>query len=257
MPRTGDNRVVILDIDEKSLAEKENGGEGRWPWPRDRLALMLDKLFDHYQIAILGFDIVFAERDESSGLRVLQQLADKELKEVSGFEATLKRLQPMLEYDQIFAAKMRNRPVVLGYTFTRFEGQGSKKGKLPAAVLPAGTFAGKNIEFASYPGFTANLPELQDAAASAGHFSLDPDPDGLLRRVPMLAEHEGAYYESLSLAMVRMILGGPNIIPGYPADKIWSKNYAGLEWLEIGSYRIPVDEKVTSLIPYRGKPRSF
>ena len=72
MPRTVDPRIVILDIDEKSLAEKEKGGEGRWPWPRDRLALLLDKLFDHYQIAIVGFDVVFAERDESSGLRVLR-----------------------------------------------------------------------------------------------------------------------------------------------------------------------------------------
>src|SRR5688500_2012558 len=161
MPRTVDNRIVILDIDEKSLAEKENGGEGRWPWPRDRLALLLDRLFDDYKITIIGFDIVFAERDESSGLRVLQKMADKELKDVPGFQATLTQLQPMLEYDQIFAAKMRNRPVVLGYTFTRFEGEGSKKGALPAPVLPPGTFAGKHIDFASFPGYTANLPELQ------------------------------------------------------------------------------------------------
>ncbi len=257
MPRTVDNRVVILDIDEKSLAEKENGGEGRWPWPRDRLALLLDKLFDHYKIAIIGFDIVFAERDESSGLRVLQQMAQKELKDVPGFQTTLSQLQPLLEYDEIFAAKMRNRPVVLGYTFTRFEGEGSKKGKLPPSVLPAGTFAGKNIDFASFPGYTANLPELQQSSAGAGHFSLDPDADGILRRVPMLAEYDGAYYEPLSLAIVRAILGGPNIVPGYPSDKIWSKNYSGLEWLEIGPFKIPVDEKVTALIPYRGKQKSF
>ena len=44
MPRTVDPRIVILDIDEKSLVEREKGGEGRWPWPRDRLALLLDKL---------------------------------------------------------------------------------------------------------------------------------------------------------------------------------------------------------------------
>ncbi len=257
MPRTVDNRVVILDIDETSLAEKENGGEGRWPWPRDRLALLLDILFDHYKIAIIGFDIVFAERDESSGLRVLQQLAQKELKEVPGFQSTLKQLEPLLEYDQIFGEKMRKRPIVLGYTFTRFEGEGSKKGALPPSVLPAGTFAGRNIEFRTYPGYTANLPELQKSAASAGHFSLDPDPDGILRRVPMLAEHNGAYYEPLSLAIVRLILGGPNIVPGYPSDKIWSKSYSGLEWLEVGPFKVPVDEKVTALIPYRGKQKSF
>ncbi len=257
MPRTVDPSIVILDIDEKSLAEKEKGGEGRWPWPRDRLALLLDKLFDHYKIAIIGFDIVFAERDESSGLKVLQQLAQKELKDVAGFQATLKQLQPQLEYDQIFAEHMRNRAVVLGYTFTRFEGEGSKKGVLPAPVLPAGTFGGKNIDFASFPGYTANLPELQKNAASAGHFSLDPDPDGILRRVPMLAEFGGAYYEPLSLAIVRMLIGSPNIVPGYPSDKIWSRNYSGLEWLEVGPLRIPVDERVNALIPYRGKQKSF
>ena len=106
MPRTIDPRIVIVDIDEKSLAEKESGGEGRWPWPRDRLAQMLDQLFDHYQIAILGLDIVFAERDESSGLRVLEALAKKELREVSGFQATLQKIQPQLDYDAIFAAKI-------------------------------------------------------------------------------------------------------------------------------------------------------
>ena len=119
MPRTVDPRIVILDIDEKSLAEKEKGGEGRWPWPRDRMALLLDKLFDHYEIAIVGFDVVFAERDESSGLKVLQQLAQKELKDVAGFQSTLKQLQPQLDYDDIFASHMRNRAVVPSPRFQR------------------------------------------------------------------------------------------------------------------------------------------
>ena len=257
MPRTVDPRIVILDIDEKSLVEKEKGGEGRWPWPRDRLATLLDKLFDHYKIAIVGFDIVFAERDESSGLKVLQQLAQKELKDVAGFQSTLKQLQPQLEYDELFASHMRGRPVVLGYAFTAFEGESGKKGALPAPVLPQGTFAGKIINFASFPGYSSNLAELQKSAASAGHFSLDPDSDGILRRVPMLVDFDGAYYEPLSLAIVRLILGGQKIVPGYPTDKIWSRNYSGLEWLEVGPLRIPVDENVTALIPYRGKHGSF
>ncbi len=72
-----DPRIVIVDIDEKSLVEREKGGEGRWPWPRDRLALLLDKLFDRQGAAVVGFDVVFAERDESSGIKVLRGLAQK------------------------------------------------------------------------------------------------------------------------------------------------------------------------------------
>ena len=72
MPETLDRRIVIVDIDEKSLAE-----EGRWPWGRDKLATLLDRLFDQYHVAVVGFDVVFAEKDESSGLKVLEQLGQK------------------------------------------------------------------------------------------------------------------------------------------------------------------------------------
>ena len=256
MPRTIDKHIVIVDIDEKSLAEREKGGEGRWPWPRNRLAVLLDELFDHYRIAVLGFDVVFAERDESSGLGVLQQLAQKELRSVGSFQSTLRQLQPQLDYDQIFAAQMRGRPIVLGYTFIRGEDAGTK-GMLPSPTLAAGTFAGKTINFYKASGYTANLAGLQQAAMSGGHFNLEPDADGILRRVPMLAEYNGAYYEPLSLAMVRLILGSPPVTPGYPAEKIWSKNYSGLEWLQVGPLHIPVDEKVSALIPYRGRQHSF
>ncbi len=254
MPRTIDPRIVIVDIDEKSLVEKENGGEGRWPWPRDRLAQMLDQLFDHYQIAILGLDIVFAERDESSGLRVLEALAKKELREVSGFQATLQKIQPQLDYDAIFAAKIKDRPVVLGYTFTREkEKESGSKGQLPSPAFPPGTFTGKTMAFPVYSSFTANLPDLQRVATNGGYFTLDPDPDGILRRVPMLTEYAGAYYEPLSLAIVRLLLGNVQVVPGYPGEKIGSKNYPGLEWLEVGPIKVPVDEAAAALIPYRGK----
>ena len=56
MPKTLDDRIVIVDIDEKSLAEV-----GRWPWGRNRLSELTDELFDRQKVAILGFDVVFAE----------------------------------------------------------------------------------------------------------------------------------------------------------------------------------------------------
>ena len=157
MPRTVDDRVVILDIDEKSLQEKEKGGEGHWPWPRDRLALLLDKLFDKYQIAIVGFDVVFAERDESSGIRVLEDLASKQLKGVPQFQSAFKQIKPQLEYDDIFARKMKGRAVVLGYTFSSEDPKSApRKGMLPPPVLTNKAFGGRNIG-TYWTGYTANL----------------------------------------------------------------------------------------------------
>jgi adenylate cyclase len=269
MPKTLDERIVIIDIDEDSLRPREEGGEGRWPWPRNRMALMIDNLFDKYGAAIVGFDVVFAERDRSSGLDVLRDLAKSELKDNPSFQSALSQLEPQLDYDQLFSERIRQRPVVLGYYFSP-ERRAAVTGALPGPVLPPGTFAGKNIPFYTAQGYGGNLPELIQPAAGAGHFNPYTDPDGVSRRVPMLVEYKGAYYEPLSLAMVRVLLGMssaakrgaatvslPKVVPGYPAEGIWSRGYQGLEWLTVGPLRIPVDDRVTALVPYRGKQGSF
>jgi len=253
MPRTSDPRIVIVDIDERSLRD-----EGRWPWRRDRLGLFLDRLFDEYKVSVVGFDVVFAERDESSGLQVMQELAKKELAGVPGFEAALESLQPKLEFDRIFADRMRGRPVVLGYYFTQNpEDSANRVGVLPPPVLPKGVFAGRNIQVTDWTGYGANLPELQAAAASAGHINPLPDTDGVTRRVPMLAEAADGYYEPLSLAIVRLFLDSPEVRPGFTAARGWSRDYPGLEWLDVGPHRIPVDKDVAALVPYRGGERTF
>ena len=256
MPRKVDDRIVILDIDEKSLKE-----EGRWPWSRDRMALLMDQLFDRYKVAVAGFDVVFAERDESSGLKVLQKLDRDQLRNVPQFHSELKKLTPELEYDQIFASKLKNRNVVLGYYLTN-SATGSKSGvsgALPPPVFPPGTFKGRQIGFTQWDGYGGNLPELQKDAASAGHFNPMIDFDGVVRRIPMIAEYKGAYYESLALAMVRTLLGTTKLTPGYATDR--DSSYAGLEWLNLetpqGTLTIPVDEDVSTLVPYRGKRGSF
>jgi len=258
MPGTVDTRIAILDIDEKSLAEKEDGGEGHWPWPRDRLALLLDELFEKYEVAIVGFDVVFAERDESSGIRVLERLDEHELRHIPEFHSALKRITPQLQYDDIFARKMRGRRVVLGYVFSNAEaGRVQKKGLLPQPVFPHGAFAKRPIYTTSWNGYTANLEGLQKAAASAGHFNSETDDDGIVRRVPMLVEHDGAYYEPLSLAMVRTLFDVKTVHAIFPDEAYTSRQYAGLEWLQVGSMRIPLDETASALVPYRGRQSSF
>jgi len=248
MPKTQDKRIVIVDIDEKSLAE-----EGRWPWGRDRLGVLLDKLFERHHSAAVGFDVVFAERDESSGLKVLDRLGQNELKNLPQFRSTIEQLRPQLDHDRLFAEKLKNRPVVLGYYFTSNDNRIS--GVLPAPTMPAGTFKGKRTDFIGAAGYGANLPELQQSAHSAGHFNPQPDSDGVTRRVPMLMEFKGGYYESLTLAMMRVLLGDSNLEAVFESSA--GNRDDALEWLKVARLRIPVDENACTYIPYRGPQGSF
>ena len=254
MPNTVDQRLVILDIDEKSLSE-----QGQWPWGRDKMALLMDKLFNHYRIRIVGFDVVFAEKDGSSGLASLEQLATRELRDDAKFLSSLKDLRPQLDFDQRFAAAIKNRPVILGYYFSADVG-GRDAGALPKPTFLAGTFDGRYTEIPNWATYGANIAELQSAAASAGHFNPMVDFDGLARRVPMIVTYKGEYYDSLSLAMVRNLLGEHALVPEFSSEK--RDGTSQLEALNLklakgGTLSVPVDLNAASLVPFRGYERSF
>ncbi len=256
LPGEVDERVVILDIDEKSLAEL-----GRWPWGRDRVAELVRKLFDQYGLLLLGLDVVLAEPDESSGLKVLDALARRELKDSAAYQATLRALRPQLDRDGQLAEALKGRAVILGYYLSN-RAEGVSSGALPAPVLPEGSFAGRSIPFTQWVYHGGNLPQFQQAALGGGHFNPVVDLDGISRRVPMIAEYQGKYYEALSLAMVRALLGQPKVVPWFPEERRASgSDYQGMEAIELptarGTLRIPVDENAAALIPYRGYQGSY
>jgi adenylate cyclase len=251
MPKTMDERIVIIDLDERSLAEV-----GRWPWGRNKLASLVDELFEKHQIAVLGFDVVFAEADDSSGLKHLQQLAENELRDQTGFTDRLRQLQGRLDYDTVFAKSLENRPVVMGYYLTS-DRDGRTSGLMPAAVMHREALQGRPIQFTSWTGFGSNIEPLAKAAPMGGFFNSITDPDGVVRSVPLLGEYKGEYYESLSLSMFRALTGSPEVAPGFPQEKFLSRNYQGLESVLLQqngkALAIPVDNRVSALIPYRGR----
>ena len=250
MPKTLDDRIVIIDIDEKSLADV-----GRWPWGRNRLSELTNELFERQKIALLGFDIVFAEADESSGLKRLTELAQRELRDQPGFIDKLKQLQPTLDYDAMFAKSLEGRPVVLGYYLTG-DRDGHTSGVLPEPVMNKEALQGRPIKFTSWSGFGSNIAQIAKAAPVAGHFNPIPEGDGVVRSLPLVAEYKGNYYESLSLAMFRMLAGSPTVTPGFPKERLLGRNYQGLESIQLKlgakTLAIPVDEQVGALIPFRG-----
>lgn len=255
MPKTVDERIVIVDIDEKSLAEV-----GRWPWGRNRLATLVDEMFDRQKIALLGFDVVFAEPDESSGLKRLREMAASELKDTPGFNERLAQLQASLDYDAAFAKALHNRPVVMGYYLTS-DREGRTSGALPPPVMTRESLQGRPIRFTSWNGYGSNIAQVAKAAPVGGYFNSITDGDGVVRSIPLVAEHKGAYYESLSLAMFRMLVGQPTVQPGFPKDRFVGRSYQGLESIVLKqgerALAIPVDDRVATLVPFRGPTGSF
>jgi adenylate cyclase len=252
MPNEIDDRIVIVDIDEKSLSEI-----GRWPWSRNNVANLLDELFDNYGVNLVGFDIVFPEPDESSGLKILQVLGKNEFANNQEYHQTVSDLEDQLDYDKLLAKSIENKPVIMGYYFNEsLSSSGATiTGVLPEPAFSRDTFENKNIISRKAVSYNANIKTIQDAAFGAGHFSPWLDEDGVVRRVPMLYEFEGDFYETLSLVMVRALLDVKETTPVFEDD--YEGDYPSLETLSLEFLSIPVDQHIQALVPYRGKEKSF
>ena len=246
-----DTRIVIVDIDEKSLNQI-----GRFPWGRDVQARLVSQLTAHYGVAAVGFDISFPEADTSSGYGVLAELARGELAGVPGLRSQLERLKPQMDYDALFAEAMRGQPVVLGYSVSDRQ----KKGVLPKPAFTVADLNGRTVTAFTASGYEANLAQLQRAAQGAGIFTALTDSDGVLRSSTLLQRIGDGYYPSLSLATASVYLKARAIAPLFSqtADKLSDaeREHGGLDRIALftprGRLTIPVGEALTTTIQYRG-----
>lgn len=247
LPEHVDQQVVIVDIDEKSLATI-----GQWPWNRNILAKMNDVLFDHYQINAIGYDIVFAERDIDEGAKTLESMARGPLKNNMEFMSQYNDINASLQHDLRFAEALKNRKTVLGFVMDT----DTKKGQLPAAVSELDEAAINTLSIKKTNGYTANLATLQQQAFSAGFFD-NPliDDDGVFRRMPLLQIYKNELHESLALALARAATNSVKLQIGIEKDSNGNADF--LEWVNFGKHHIPVDEFSGVLIPYIGKQHSF
>ena len=239
-----DPRIVIVDIDTKSLGEV-----GRFPWSRNVLAKLVDQLAGHYGAAAIGFDVSFPEPDTSSGYSVLERLAAHELKDDASLRAQLAQLQPALDYDGLFAKALQGRPVVLGYNLADV-----KRGVLPPPAFTVADLKGHELVAAySAHGYEANLARLQAAARGAGSFTVSPDDDGMVRSSALLQRIGDGYYPSLALATAAVYLNAGALAPDfgkYDADS------GGAEAIRLavtaGELRIPVGQGLLTTVQFRG-----
>ena len=254
-PNTVDPRVVIIDIDEKSLKTL-----GRWPWNRKVMANLVDILFDHYYVQVLGFDILFAEKDNSSGLDTLAKMGEGIFKDNPTYLQTLEQLKTELNYDQQFADSLRERDIVLGYFFRNQVNENARElntGLLPAPLETVKPFVSPIQQLLNPTGYGANLPMFQQAAVDGGFIDIPTiDADGVARTAPLVQHYEGGIYGSFALEMTRAVLGFPPIEPVY-ADYANENGSPVLEAIKLDEFVIPTTDQGIAYIPYRGNYPSY
>jgi len=224
MPGTVDERVVIIDIDERSQLRL-----GQWPWPRATLAELVDSLFDDYHVRVLGLDVLFAEEGRDDG-------------------------------NEAFAESLIARDVVTGFVFKDSVGDNEPRttGVLPAPIIRGADIEDLAVPFLRADGYTGSLAALQENAIDGGFFDAPlTDSDGVFRRAPLVQQFDGDLYPSLALAVARVALGNPGVGLDFAANSDGQMRGVDLESFLLGDLRIPVNEQVALFIPYRGPQESF
>lgn len=199
----GQGPVAVVDVDEESIERL-----GQWPWPRTDLAELTRRLGEAGAAAVV-YDIVFSEPDRTSpdeiAARYEKMRRGGELSRALG--AAFAQLP---SHDALLAESFSKVPVVTGFFL--------EAGKRGRAVEPKANFTlhgslpVQNVK--SYAGSLQPLPELEAAATGNGSLSLKSDPDGIVRRVPLVAIHRGTLVPGLSLEAVRVArgAGSPNLV---------------------------------------------
>ncbi|WP_239468103.1 CHASE2 domain-containing protein [Microvirga arvi] len=218
------NLVAIVDIDERSLRAL-----GQWPWPRTIMANIVSKVVEHGG-TIIGFDVLFPEPDRSS-----PEVAVETFQGVD--RATRETLRQLPSNDAIFAEVIRRTKVVLGQSGYRVAGAAP----IARPIIQNGIATlgpDPRPYLVDFPHLLRNLPVLDEAAQGNGIFSIIPEQDGTVRRVPVVALADGTIVPSLSLEMLRVATGSGAILIKTDASGVRSVGFQDLEIPTDGKGRI-------------------
>ncbi|MET0878607.1 MAG: CHASE2 domain-containing protein, partial [Tardiphaga sp.] len=192
-PRTKTIRpVTIVDIDDKSLEKL-----GQWPWPRTRIADLVTEL-TRLGAVVIAFDAVFSEPD-----RLNPAFAADTFRNLD--PETRAKLRALPSNDQILADAIKASRVVLGESGLPEEITSLDK-TLPVTGIAMLGEEPQRFMF-DFPGLLRNVPVLEHAAAGRGLFTIRPERDGIIRRVPMIMQAQGQTMPSLTFEILRVASG--------------------------------------------------
>jgi len=218
--------VRVVDIDETSLARL-----GQWPWPRDLLAELLDRL-RQAGAAVVVFDVLFAEPDRSSAQQLLKQLQLPP--HLAAQAATLP------DHDQLFAAALERQPSVLGFAATRSHSQATPLSRFGVQLRADA----ETPDFPTYTGTTNALSLLEAAAVGSGAMTFQPDADGVVRRVPLMIRVGAHLLPSLTAEALRVYLD-------QSLYRVKTAMSGSVEQVGIGQLPLPTNRRGEFWVHYR------
>ena len=238
-PAQTSGRVVIVSLDERSLARF-----GRWPWPRSRLAQLLEKI-GALGAASVGIDMIFAEPDETPP-PLAQQSSKTVATEPWGGAG---KLTPN---DAALAAVLGRGVFVLGYQMRfgaeREEGKSCVLHPIPAVSLQEPGARAQPALFES-SSTLCSLSGLGKSATGSGFSNVTIDADGIVRRMPLIIAREGLIYPSLALATLIPALGLRHFVLRTTGSETLS--------LALEDIIVPLDPKGGMLLHFRGHKKTF
>ncbi|RJP91430.1 MAG: CHASE2 domain-containing protein [Desulfobacteraceae bacterium] len=252
--------VVIAVVDEKSLKQ-----EGKWIWPRQKIADLITKLSDA-GARVVAFDIVFSEPD-NKGVGVLHDVR-REMQYLNIENAELNQylieLTQLADNDRILAEAIKNSKarVVLGSFFhiNPQEAAHMDENAIAAQLPYISTAVYQSVQYASEKAFLnipvlevaaqeSNIPVISESTSYSGFFNMMPDKeDGVVRWIPGIYKFRDNLYAHLSIKALSAYTGSPlNVFVG---------EY-GIDGIQIGDLQVPTDEKGRIMVNYRGTSKTF
>jgi adenylate cyclase len=248
--------VTIAAIDEKSLARF-----GQWPWSRTILARITDRLTE-LGAAAVAFDVIFAEPDRTSPAAIAATLPQD-----AKYDPVRTQLAELPDPDVEFAAALARSPSVLAFTFSDDPALAHKALDEKFGVARVGDPELDVAQFVRGGRYAvAPLPALSASAHGLGDVQVGiPDPDGIVRRVPLVTRIGGELFPSLAADALRVALGGQTAQVRVSKKRTVSLFGIGYEvWLQgidkmrIGEAVIPVDANGELLLRDSGPvPRRY
>lgn len=244
-PISSEIPILIIDLDEKSLR-----AEGRWPWPRNKIATLVEKL-QAAGVVVIAFDMTFT-KPEANIAEAIQYHLQQHSPEKVGLAESIAEISQKFDNDAILADALSKGDIALGVVFNNEKP--NPEGALPPPIIRLGENVRDNFVITTLHNYRGNLPMLQQAAGYAGFITTIPDNDGVLRRTPLVIRYNNDIYPSLALETARLYLLEDNIqlhIAQIHDIKVVESVRVGKDLI------VATDATGQILIPYHGPGGSF